>query len=211
MPVFRGPVIRGRESTRLSMEERVRGQWLESARTLQRFADQAAGQAAAVAAEVASRLRSGGKVLAFGNGGSAADAQHLAAEFVNRFLRDRPPLAAVALTTDTSALTAIGNDFGFDQVFEKQVRALARPGDVAVGISTSGRSPNVVRALRAAREAGCLCVGLTGEGGGDLAELCDHLVRAPSRHTPRIQECHIAWIHALCDLVDEILFPLEPT
>ncbi|RMG93261.1 MAG: SIS domain-containing protein [Candidatus Dadabacteria bacterium] len=194
----------------LDTHERVRAHWAEAARTLERFAEDAAAETARVAEAVAGRLRGGGKLLAFGNGGSAADAQHLAAEFVNRFLRDRPPLAAVALTTDTSALTAIGNDFGFDEVFEKQVRALARPGDVAVGISTSGRSPNVLRGLRAAREAGCLCVGLTGEAGAAMAETCDHLIRAPSRHTPRIQECHVAWIHALCDLVDEILFPAEP-
>ncbi|MBE0618442.1 MAG: SIS domain-containing protein, partial [Proteobacteria bacterium] len=110
-------------------------------------------------------------------------------------------------TTDTSVLTAIGNDFGFDLVFEKQVRALARPEDVAVGISTSGTSPNVLRALAAAREAGCLCVGLTGEAEGALSGTCHHLVRVPSRETPRIQECHVAWIHGFCDLLDAILYP----
>ncbi len=189
------------------MEDRAAASLLEGARVLERFAETAAADIARVAALVAERFRAGGKLLAFGNGGSAADAQHLAAELVNRFQRDRPPLAAVALTTDTSALTAIANDFGFDRVFAKQVQALARPGDVAVGISTSGRSPNVLEGLRAAREAGCLCVGLTGAEGGPMAEMCDHLFRVPARSTPRIQEAHVAWIHALCDLVDAILFP----
>jgi D-sedoheptulose 7-phosphate isomerase len=189
------------------LEERVRAGFREGARVLEVFGAGAAPQLVAVARLTAERLRQGAKVLAFGNGGSAADSQHLAAELVNRFRIDRPPLAAVALTTDSSALTAIGNDFGFDQVFEKQVRALARPGDVAVGISTSGASPNVLRALAAAREAGCTCVGLTGESGEAMAVLCDHLVRVPSRETPRVQECHVAWIHAFCDLLEGILYP----
>ncbi len=189
------------------MEDRAAASLLEGARVLERFADTAAAELARVARLVAERLRAGGKLLAFGNGGSAADAQHLAAELVNRFQKDRPPLPAVALTTDTSALTAIANDFGFDRVFAKQVQALARPGDVAVGISTSGRSPNVLAGLRAAREAGCLCVGLTGAEGGQMAAVCDHLFRAPSRSTPRIQEAHVAWIHAFCDLIEALLFP----
>lgn len=189
------------------MEERVRSAFREGARALESFADAASGELVRFAGAAAQCLRQGGKVLAFGNGGSAADAQHLAAELVNRFRIDRPPLAALALTTDTSALTAIGNDFGFDQVFEKQVRALARPGDVALGITTSGTSPNVVRGLEAARSAGCLCAGLTGGSGGRLGELCDFVFVVPSRETPRIQECHIAWIHAFCDLIDAILFP----
>ncbi len=189
------------------MEQRVRRGLREGARTLERFADEAAGEIVRVARMTARRLEQGRKVLAFGNGGSAADAQHLAAELVNRFRVDRPPLAAVALTTDTSALTAIGNDFGFERVFEKQVRALARQGDVAVGISTSGRSPNVLRALEAARELGCTCVGLTGAEGGDMSRACHHLFRVPSTDTPRVQEAHVAWIHAFCDLIDAILFP----
>ncbi len=189
------------------MEDRAAASLLEGARVLERFAGTAAAELARVARLVAERLRAGGKLLAFGNGGSAADAQHLAAELVNRFQKDRPPLPAVALTTDTSALTAIANDFGFDRVFAKQVQALARPGDVAVGISTSGCSPNVLAGLRAAREAGCLCVGLTGAEGGQMAAVCDHLFRAPSRSTPRIQEAHVAWIHAFCDLIEALLFP----
>lgn len=189
------------------MEERVCAAFREGARVLEVFGVGAAPQLVTVARLTAERLRGGGKVLSFGNGGSAADAQHLAAELVNRFRVDRPPLAAVALTTDTSALTAIGNDFGFEQVFEKQVRALARPGDVAVGISTSGTSANVLRALAAAREIGCTCVGLTGESGDAMGAVCDYLVRVPSRETPRVQECHVAWIHAFCDLLDAILYP----
>jgi D-sedoheptulose 7-phosphate isomerase len=173
---------------------------------LEAFGDRYAGALVEVARVAARSLRNGGKLLAFGNGGSAADAQHLAAELVNRFQIDRPPLAGLALTTDSSALTAIGNDFGFDRVFEKQVRALARPGDVAVGFTTSGTSANVLLGLRAAREIGCVCVGLTGNNGGDLPALCDTVFCAPSDETPRIQECHIFWVHALCDLIDETLF-----
>lgn len=185
----------------------MRSAFREGARVLEAFAASASADLVRIAGEAARCLRQGGKVIAFGNGGSAADAQHLAAELVNRFRIDRPPLAALALTTDTSALTAIGNDFGFDLVFEKQVRALARPGDLAIGITTSGTSVNVLRALEAARAAGCLCAGLTGEGGGRLAERCDFVFAVPSRETPRVQECHVAWIHAFCDLVDAVLFP----
>lgn len=191
------------------MIERVQEAFSQGARLLEAFAAECGADLVRVAEGTTASLRSGGKVLVFGNGGSAADAQHLAAELVNRFQIDRPPLAAVALTTDTSALTAIGNDFGFDCVFEKQVRALARPGDVVIGISTSGRSPNVCLGLAAARNAGCTCVGLTGQDGGTLSALCDVVFRVPSQETPRIQEAHIAWIHAYCDLIDAILYP-EP-
>jgi D-sedoheptulose 7-phosphate isomerase len=179
----------------------------DAADTLRAFGGQCAAPLVELAACTAQVIRDGGKVLVFGNGGSAADAQHLAAEFVNRFQMDRPPLPAIALTTDTSALTSIGNDFGFDQVFDKPVRALAKPGDVVIGITTSGTSPNVVRALGSARERGCVCVGLTGADGGPLEALCRFLFRVQSRVTPRVQECHIAWVHAYCDLVDRTLFP----
>lgn len=191
----------------MDLIERVRSAFGEGARTLEAFAAVCADDLCRVAQASAECLRKGGKVLAFGNGGSAADAQHLAAELVNRFRVDRPPLAGIALTTDTSALTAIGNDFGFERVFEKQVRALAKAGDVAIGITTSGTSPNVILGLRAARELGCICVGLAGERGGDLPGLCDFVFQVPSRETPRVQESHIAWVHALCDLIDTILFP----
>jgi len=178
-----------------------------AAEVLRTFGRQCSGPVVALAECTAAAIRAGGKVLVFGNGGSAADAQHLAAEFVNRFRIDRPPLPALALTTDSSALTAIGNDFGFDQVFDKPLRALARAGDVVIGITTSGTSPNVVRALESARELGCVCVGLTGADGGPLEFLCRYLFRVPSRVTPRVQECHIAWVHAYCDAVDRVLFP----
>ncbi len=151
-------------------------------------------------------LQSGRTLLFFGNGGSAADAQHLAAEFVNRFSVERRALPALALTTDASVLTSIGNDRDFSRVFSRQVEALGRPGDVAVGISTSGRSANVLAGLRAARERELTTVGFTGEEGKEMRDLCDHLIRVPSRETPRIQEVHILVGHILCQLVDQALF-----
>jgi len=145
-------------------------------------------------------LSSGGKLLLFGNGGSAADAQHWAAEFVGRYAEKRKGLPAVALTTDTSALTAIANDFGFDEVFARQVEALGRPGDVAVGISTSGNSPNVVAALRRARELGCATIAVLGRDGGQTAGLCDVSLVYGAEETPRIQEFHAVIGHLLCSL-----------
>jgi D-sedoheptulose 7-phosphate isomerase len=152
-------------------------------------------------------FKNGGKVLIFGNGGSAADAQHLAAEFVNRFQVERPPLAALALTTDTSILTAVANDYDFKQVFAKQVRALGRPGDLAWGISTSGNSPNVVAGLDAARELSMKTLAFSGRDGGPVAAAADLALTVPSRNTPRVQEVHITIGHVLCDLVDYLLFP----
>lgn len=151
-------------------------------------------------------LAKGGKLLFCGNGGSAADSQHLAAEFVNRFMLERPPLPAIALTTDTSILTAIGNDYGFEQTFSKQVQALGQEGDVLVGISTSGNSPNVIRAFKAAREKNMVTVGMGGASGGEMAAYCDHMLLAPTKSTPVIQEVHIAAGHLLCRLVDYFLF-----
>jgi D-sedoheptulose 7-phosphate isomerase len=150
-------------------------------------------------------LRAGGKVMFCGNGGSAADAQHLAAELMGRFLADRAPMASVALTVDSSALTAIGNDYGFDQVFARQVRGLGRAGDVLVGISTSGNSANVVAAFEVARELDVQTIALTGGGGGTMATLADLLINAPSLSTPRIQELHIAIGHTICELVEDAL------
>ncbi|MDD4701096.1 MAG: D-sedoheptulose 7-phosphate isomerase [Desulfovibrio sp.] len=158
------------------------------------------------ALRLATCLAQGRKILLCGNGGSAADAQHLAAEFVNRFLVDRPALPAIALTTDTSALTAIGNDLDFSQIFSRQVEALGRKGDVLVGISTSGNSPNVLTALKAARNAGMLTLGFTGNGGGKMASLCQMLLDVPSNCTPLIQEIHITAGHLLCQLTDHYLF-----
>ena len=151
-------------------------------------------------------LAAGGKVLVFGNGGSAADSQHIAAELVSRFRRERGALAAIALTTDTSILTAIGNDYGFDQVFARQVLACGRKGDVFIGLSTSGTSPNVLRAFEAARELGLVSIGFTGNRGGPMRELCDHLIEVPAADTPRIQEGHLVLGHILCGLVERARF-----
>jgi D-sedoheptulose 7-phosphate isomerase len=164
----------------------------------------------AAAERIAVSLKAGGKVLLAGNGGSAADAQHIAAEFVGRFVNDRVPLPAIALTTDTSALTAIGNDYGFDLVFERQLRALARPGDVFVGISTSGKSPNIVAALKAARELGVFSVGLTRDAQTPMHELCDVTVSVASTETAIIQQIHITAAHAICYLVEHELFGAPP-
>lgn len=150
-------------------------------------------------------IRGGGKLLIFGNGGSAADAQHIAAELVIRYHADRPAIAAIALTTDTSALTAGANDLGFETVFSRQVEALGRPGDVAVGISTSGRSPNVLAALRVAREGGLRTTGLSGGDGGALPSLCDAALIVPSGITARIQEMHIFLGHMLCKALEQRL------
>jgi D-sedoheptulose 7-phosphate isomerase len=172
-----------------------------------RLVAEQSGQVAAAAELLASTLKGGGKILLFGNGGSAADAQHLAAEFVNRFLIERPPLAALALTTDTSILTSIANDYDFLEVFAKQVRALGRPGDAALGLSTSGNSANVVRALEVARRLGLKTLALSGGDGGPVAAAAELAIVVPSKSTPRIQEVHITIGHVLCDLVDFLLFP----
>lgn len=158
------------------------------------------------AQRMAATLAQGHKILFCGNGGSAADAQHLAAEFVNRFQMERPPLPAIALTTDSSILTAIGNDYGFDFVFEKQVQALGNAGDILVGISTSGNSPNVVRAMRAAREKGLITMGLTGRGGGEMVSLSDILFAIDHPLTALVQEIHITLGHLFCGLTDHFLF-----
>jgi len=156
------------------------------------------------AAAIRRAIGAGGKVLVFGNGGSAAEAQHFAAEFVGRFARERAGLAAIALSTDTSALTAIANDYGFARVFARQVEALGRPGDVALGISTSGTSENVVAALEAARAAGLTTIGLTGRDGGRMAALVDVHVNVPHQSTARVQEAQLTLLHALCDLVERV-------
>jgi D-sedoheptulose 7-phosphate isomerase len=160
----------------------------------------------AVARKFAVCLAKGGKILFCGNGGSAADAQHLAAEFVNRFLIERPPLPSIALTTDTSILTAIGNDYGYDLVFSKQVQALGNKNDILVGISTSGNSTNIINACNAARERGLVTVGFTGNGGGKMTELCNFLLDVPHTHTPLIQEVQLTIGHLLCQLTDYYLF-----
>jgi D-sedoheptulose 7-phosphate isomerase len=156
----------------------------------------------AVAAEIVRALERGNKLLLFGNGGSAADAQHLAAEWVGRYSRERRPLAAIALTTDTSILTSIANDFGFEQVFARQIRALGRPGDIAIAISTSGNSANVLAGANAARESGLITVGLTGGDGGKLGKAVRYHLNVPHRMTARVQEVHIMIGHLLCELSD---------
>ncbi len=162
------------------------------------------------AAALTRTLRAGGKLLIAGNGGSAADAQHIAGEIVGRFLFDRAPLAAVALTTDSSILTAVANDYGFDHVYARQVRGLGRPGDLFLGISTSGHSPSILRACEAAREAGLGVVGLTGAGGGAMAALCDILIRVPSERTFLIQQVHITVGHILGLLAEAEIFGAAP-
>jgi D-sedoheptulose 7-phosphate isomerase len=159
-----------------------------------------------VAQETSRALASGRKVLLFGNGGSAADAQHIAAEWVGRYRRDRRALPAIALTVNASSLTAIANDFNFEQVFARQVEALGAPGDIAIGISTSGDSPNVLRGVEAAKVTSMITVGLTGRTGGSLKTLVDYCLRVPSDDTPRIQEAHILLGHILCEYVEEALF-----
>jgi D-sedoheptulose 7-phosphate isomerase len=159
-----------------------------------------------IAARIAASLKSGGKVILAGNGGSASDAQHIAAELVGRLVADRAPLAALALTTDTSALTAIGNDMGFEQVFARQLRALGRRGDVFVGLSTSGRSPNVIEALKAAREIGIATVGFTKDAPTPMQPLCDLVLAVPSEEVALIQQMHITAGHAICHLVEQELF-----
>jgi D-sedoheptulose 7-phosphate isomerase len=164
-----------------------------------------AGDVDRVVAMIARSMAAGGRLLACGNGGSAADAQHIAAELTGRFFRDRRPLPAMALHGNTSSLTAIGNDYGYDHVFAREVAAHGRPGDVLLALSTSGNSENVMRAIEAAREKEMTVIGLTGESGGKMRDLCDLCLCVPSASTPRIQECHILIGHTVCELLERIL------
>lgn len=185
---------------------RVRAILEESARVKRALAEQSAVRIAEAAAIAAVSLRAGGKLLFFGNGGSAADSQHLAGEFCGRLSRERPALPAIALTANTSDLTALGNDYGFDRVFARLVEAHGRAGDVAIAISTSGNSPNVLAAVATARERDLRTIAFTGRGGGKLAAAVDLALVVPSDDTQRIQESHIAIGHALAELVDDALF-----
>ena len=182
----------------------------ESIEAKKAFFDSHAESVARAADLIVRSVSAGGKVLIFGNGGSAADAQHIAAELVNRLNYDRPPIAAIALTTDTSILTSVGNDSSFDGLFERQLRALGRPGDVALAISTSGNSPNVLRAVAAARELSIKTIALAGRDGGKLANAVDIALVVDADSTQRIQETHITIGHILCELVEEALYPAKP-
>ncbi|HKP85925.1 MAG TPA: D-sedoheptulose 7-phosphate isomerase [Blastocatellia bacterium] len=189
--------------------ERIHQIARESIEAKRAFFDSHAEAVALAARLLIESIHAGGKVLVFGNGGSAADAQHIAAELVNRLNYDRPPIAAIALTTDTSILTSVANDLAFDELFERQLRALARAGDVAIAISTSGNSPNVLRAVEAARELGVKTIGLTGREGGKLAPLVDLALIVETESTQHIQETHITIGHILCELIEEAIYPKE--
>jgi D-sedoheptulose 7-phosphate isomerase len=190
-------------------DDMVAEHFRQSCETLSRAAADPELRAAihAISDAITDAFRAGHKVLIAGNGGSAADAQHIAGEFLSRLNFDRNPLPAIALTVDSSVLTAVGNDYGFERVFERQVRGLGQPGDVFIAISTSGRSPNVIAALKAAREIGLTTVGFTGTAAnGVMAPLCDHCLAAPSAETPLMQQIHIVAAHAICGLVERNLF-----
>jgi D-sedoheptulose 7-phosphate isomerase len=192
------------ETEHARLEERIRLELDQIAANMRLLRDGAA--TIATAAEIMKRsLRSGGKIMFCGNGGSAADAQHLATELMGRYLKDRAPLSALALTVDTSALTAIANDYSYDEVFARQLRGVGRRDDVLVGLSTSGNSANVVRAIETARDLGIVSLALTGQQGGRMAEIADHVIRAPATRTNSIQEMHIVIGHRLCGFIEEAL------
>ena len=192
-----------------TIEQRIAGHFADSIATKQRVADSLAPHIAAAARAMAECLKSGGKILSCGNGGSAADAQHFAAELVGRFEREREELAAIALTTDSSIMTAIANDYSFDEIFAKKVRALGKPGDILFAISTSGNSKNVVAAIEAAHKKGLRIIGMTGRSGGrigDMTRTQDVLLNVDAPATARIQEVHLLTLHCLCDAIDQLLF-----
>ena len=164
------------------------------------------GQIVLTAGRLIETLKIGNKLLIMGNGGSAADAQHFSGEIVSRFRMERPGLPAIALSTDTSIITAIGNDYGFERIFSRQVEALAAPGDALIGISTSGNSANILKAMEVGRQAGCSTIGLLGKDGGAIKAACDIALIIPSDDTPRVQEGHITVIHIICDLIEQGLF-----
>ncbi len=187
------------------MKETIRKRFDESAETLALAQERLTDRLARAAEIIVAAYEGGGGVFLFGNGGSAADAQHVAGELVGRFLKNRRPLKAFALSTDTSVLTAIANDFGYDAIFARQLEASARPGDVAIALTTSGNSPNVVAGLKKARELGMKTIAFTGDGGGECSALADVLLDVPSTQTPRIQEVHVVAYHILCELVEQAL------
>lgn len=188
------------------MEDYIIKIFRESCQVKEAFVNDNLNRIVAAVNAVTTALKEGNKILLFGNGGSAADAQHLAAEFVNRFVIERPPLPAIALTTDTSVITSIGNDYDFADIFSKQIRAIGQKGDIAWGMSTSGTSANVVKGLEAAKKIGMVTIGLTGRDGGDVARIADYALNVSSTSTPRIQEAHITVGHVICEMVDFRLF-----
>ncbi len=190
----------------ISMEDYIIKTFKESNRVKENFLNENLGRLVNVIEAITTALKAGNKVLIFGNGGSAADAQHIAAEFVNRFMIERPPLPAIALTTDTSVITSISNDYDFAEIFSKQIRAIGQAGDIAWGISTSGNSPNVLKGLEMAKKLGLVTVAFTGKDGGDIAKVADFSINVSSNVTARIQETHITAGHAICELVDIKLF-----
>ncbi|MCX5854880.1 MAG: D-sedoheptulose 7-phosphate isomerase [Deltaproteobacteria bacterium] len=188
------------------MEDHIVKIFKESSQLKEVFVNENLGRIVRVVEAVTGALKAGNKILLFGNGGSAADAQHIAGEFVNRFIIERPPLPAIALSTDTSVITSIGNDYDFSEIFSKQIRAIGQAGDVAWGISTSGSSPNVIKALDVAKKIGMITIGFTGRDGGDIARLVDYSLNVSSNSTPRVQEVHITVAHVICEMVDFKLF-----
>jgi len=188
------------------MKDHIVKLFKESCRVKEAFINDNLGKLVNVIEILTTALKAGNKIMIFGNGGSAADAQHIAAEFVNRFIIERPPLPAIALTTDTSVITAIGNDYDFSEIFAKQIRALGQEGDVAWGISTSGNSPNVLKGLELAKKMGLVTLAFTGKDGGAIAQIADFSLNVSSNSTARIQETHITAGHAICELVDIKLF-----
>jgi len=188
------------------MEDHIIKTFKESSRVKDTFVNENLTKLVNVIDAIINALKAGNKILIFGNGGSAADAQHLAAEFVNRFIIERPPLPAMALTTDTSIITSIGNDYDFSEIFSKQIRAVGQLGDIAWGISTSGNSANVLKGLEMAKKLGLITVAFTGKDGGEIAKIADFSIHVSSSNTARIQETHITAGHAICEMVDIKLF-----
>lgn len=195
-------------------ENKIKGFFEESIKIKEQFIGAYTGTIKEVAEIIASSFQRGNKLILMGNGGSATDASHIAAEFVNRFQKDRPPLPAIALNTDMAVITSISNDYNFSLIFRRQLEATARKGDVVIAISTSGNSPNIIEGIEAAKKVGTITIGFTGSNGGRLVSLVDYAFVVPSTVTPRIQEVHITLGHVICQIVEEILFgdnpPLPP-
>src|SRR3990170_7953003 len=190
----------------MDTEDKIRALFKESIKTKEAFISCYAGTIKEVSELIVSSFKKGNKLILMGNGGSSTDASHIAAEFVNRFQKDRPPLPAIALNTDMAVITSIGNDYGFNLIFSRQVETLAKEGDVVIAISTSGNSPNVIAAVETARKMGNTTIGLTRGSGGKLASLVDYAFIVPSKATPRIQEVHITLGHVICQVVEDALF-----